>query len=42
MIDKGGLLGTTKDGKVLDAPFETLLPNLIKNDSVKQLDTSIK
>jgi len=42
MIDKGGRIGTTKEGKVLDEPFETLLPNLIKNASVKQLDTYIK
>jgi len=42
MIDKGGRIGKTKDGKVLDEPFETLLPKLIKNASAKQLDTYIK
>ncbi len=42
LIDRGGRIGKTKDGKALNEPFETLLPNLIKNASVKQLDAYIK
>ncbi|WP_419154370.1 MobV family relaxase [Weissella viridescens] len=39
MIDKGGRIGKTSDGRVLNEPFETLLPKLINKASVQQLNT---
>ena len=37
MIEKGGMVGKTTDGKVLDKPFSELIPERLKMATVEQL-----